>query len=101
MVVLCKTTFKAEKFSFYVNAVTYSVHVMQYDTCRWQSHLCEPCSKSSDCCIPHAAAADAGEKLGSCPCEPSYACMPSLPEHRTALCQKHAMGFATATILLG
>ena len=58
-------------------------------------------SRANHHSIPHAAAADAGEKLGSCPCEPSCACMPSLPEHRIALCQNHTMGFAAATFLLG
>jgi len=57
--------------------------------------------ESSHRVVPHAAAADAGEKLGSCPCEPSCACMPSLPEHRIALCQNHTMGFATATCFWG
>ncbi len=38
-----KTTFKAEEFSFDDNAVKYSVHLMQYDTCKWQPHLGKPC----------------------------------------------------------
>ena len=56
---------------------------------------------SSHHSVPHAAADDAGGKLGSCPCEPSCACTPSLPKHRIAVCQNHTMRFATASLYLG